>query len=133
MKTLFEAHMDLFSPRPKATVTDWIALDSRWDITGFFVKNYEIKTATKSNIKAPMELKIHRISPTHAIVEVFSIVYINDDGNNSTLISNPDLESIENSIAWNEWVDLPPDLVEDMMKEVTTWFERANKKVGFFS
>ena len=132
MNTIFESQLELFSSRSRVDVVDWIALDSRWDITGFFVKDYEIETKTKQLQRTGMKLQIHRTTPNRASVELWSVVYINDN-NNSTSISDPDLELIEDSIAWNEWLNLPPDLVEDIMKEAAAWFERAKTKVGFFS
>ena len=133
MRTLFESNMDMrqpefFSKRVRAKVIDWIALDSEKAFDGFFIKKYEIETETMG--KTDMQLKIHRITPYQFKVEVYCLLYINDD--TATSFTKPDLQRVEEGIAWNEWLDLPPELIADMMKEVSAWYEEEKDRVGFF-
>lgn len=113
MKTLFESQMDFFSPKPKMEVVDWVEENNLTGMGMDVIKTYQVRLSDR-DIEPYIKIEVARMY----INSHSGLLHIRMGG--IPLIKKVydydiDFNVIEHDIAWNEWVDLPPSLVDDMV------------------
>ena len=129
MNTLFESQLDLFSTKNKYEVIDWIEEN---DLTGMGMdvkKVYRVKLSdniSEDYIKIGIQ---QELASSHGVTKSF-VLHIRIGG--IPLVKRAydydvDLKVIEHDIAWNEWIDLPPLLVDDMLQTIDENIKKFEK------